>query len=318
MTMFDTETTTLPSYRKPLSAWDDQSWIRSQPTRNASCEGFAFPPDLVPLSRHPRFSDDPGLRRRLLAYRLLTHLQFTTMLELEHVNAVCSMLARDCYALDLNREQKNDALRIYCDEGGHALFVELLSGKVEQCHAIERGALPEPRFHNVLRRMFEQHRGVIAEQVLHLFFVSVSETLVSKILREIPRDPQVAPLVREVIGDHARDEGTHSVYFHWLFPRAWSRLTRPKQELLAQILPEFLDAFLAPDLGCEKRVLAALGFEPRVIDSMLEETYQPGLVRSGVRAAAQPTLRMFEAAGVFETNAGKEAFLAHDLRLESA
>src|SRR5215216_5804588 len=110
--MFETEMT-LPSYRKPLSAWDDQSWIRSQPTRSASCEGLAFPPDLVPLARHPRFSDDQGLRRRLLAYRLLTHLQFTTILELEHVNAVCSMLARDCYVLDLNREQKNDALRIY-------------------------------------------------------------------------------------------------------------------------------------------------------------------------------------------------------------
>ena len=118
--------TKLPTYRKPLQAWDDQSWIRSQPTRTSSCDGYAFPLELVPLARHPRFSDDPPLRRRLLAYLLLTHLQFTTVLELEHVNAVCSLLARDRYALELSREQKNDALRIYCDEGGHALFVELL------------------------------------------------------------------------------------------------------------------------------------------------------------------------------------------------
>lgn len=310
--------TKLPTYRKPLQAWDDQSWIRSQPTRTSSCDGYAFPLELVPLARHPRFSDDPPLRRRLLAYRLLTHLQFTTVLELEHVNAVCSLLARDRYALELSREQKNDALRIYCDEGGHALFVELLSAQVEASYGIERGALPEPRFHRVLEQIFEQHGGSIAKEILHLFFVAVSETLVSKILREIPRDPRVAPLVREVIGDHARDEGTHSAYFHWLFPRAWDRLTRPKQELLAQVLPRFLEAFLAPDLGCDRRVLQALGVEPSAIQSLLEATYQLDASDAVIRAAAQPTLRMFEAAGVFESAAAQDAFVAQGLYLESS
>lgn len=307
---------TFVAYRKPLSAWDAESWIRSKPTRHASCDGFAFPPELVPLSRHPRFSDDPVLRQRLLAYRLLTHLQFTTMLELEHVNAVCSRLACDGYVLDLSRDQKNDALRIYCDEGGHALFVELLSDAVERCHGIERGVLPRPRFHLVLQQMFDQHGGDIARELLHLFFVSVSETLVSKILRDIPQDPQVAPLVREVIGDHARDEGKHSIYFHWLFPRAWSRLSRPKQELVGRILPEFLDAFLAPDISCDGRVLEALAFDEATRKKVLEETYLPARIQRGVRCAAQPTLRMFEAAGVFEVSAAADAFAARDLYLE--
>ncbi|WP_437287406.1 diiron oxygenase [Sorangium sp. So ce406] len=309
---------TLAPYRKPLSGWDAASWIRSKPIRSASCEGLAFPPELVPLSRHPRFVDDRASMERLLAYRLLTHLQFTTMLELEHVNAVCSRLARDCYALELSREQKNDALRIYCDEGAHALFVELLSVTIENRHGVERAALPQPRFHAVLERIFERHGGEVAPELLHLFFVSVSETLVSKILREIPRHPAVAPLVREVIGDHAQDEGTHSVYFHWLFPRAWSRLDRPKQELVGRILPRFLDAFLAPDLGCDARVLEALSFDEPTREEMLEETYQPGPVRGAVRSAAQPTLRMFEAAGVFETAAAADAFAEYDLYLENA
>jgi hypothetical protein len=303
-------------YRKPLASWDDESWIRSKPARRASCEGFAFSPELVPMAQHPRFTEDTKLRERLLAFRLLTHLQFTTVLELAHVNAVCARLARDQYALDLTRDQKLDALRIYCDEGGHALFVELLSDAIERRHGIERSVLPKPRFHQVLEEIFEEHGSRIAPELLHLFFVSVSETLVTKILRDIPRDPRVAPLVREVIGDHARDEGTHSVYFHWLFPKAWERLPRPQQELLGQLLPRFLEAFLAPDISGEARVLQALGLDEDERKEVLAETYDPNGVRQGVRAAAQPTLRLFEGAGVFEQPSVVEAFLNRGLYLE--
>jgi hypothetical protein len=309
--------TTASCYRKPLAAWDDESWIRSKPARRASCEGFAFSPELVPIAQHPRFAENVRLRERLLAFRLLTHLQFTTVLELAHVNAVCARLARDQYALDLTRDQKLDALRIYCDEGGHALFVELLSDAIERRHGIERSVLPKPRFHQVLEDLFVEQGSRMAPELLHLFFVSVSETLVTKILRDIPRDPRVAPLVREVIGDHARDEGTHSVYFHWLFPKAWERLRAQQQELLGQILPRFLEAFLAPDMAGEARILQALGLKEDERQQVLAETYDPSGIRQAVRAAAQPTLRLFEGAGVFDRPSVADAFLSWGLYLES-
>jgi hypothetical protein len=145
----------------------------------------------------------------------------------------------------------------------------------------------------------------------------VSETLVTKILRDIPRDPRVAPLVREVIGDHARDEGTHSVYFHWLFPKAWERLPKSQQELLGQLLPRFLEAFLAPDISGEARVLQALGLDDDERQRVLAETYDPSSVRQAVRAAAQPTLRLFEGAGVFDQPSVAEAFLNRGLYLEA-
>lgn len=55
----------------------------------------------------------------VLAYWLLGHLQFTTLLELNHVNPICSTLAEGQVPISLTREQRNDALRIYCDESGH-------------------------------------------------------------------------------------------------------------------------------------------------------------------------------------------------------
>jgi hypothetical protein len=257
------------------------------------------------------------MMQQLLAYRLLSHLQFTTVLELEHVNGVCSKLARGCYELELSCGQKNDALRIYCDEGGHALFVELLSREVELLHQVDRRALGQARFQSVLARLFSEYGNLVHRDWLHLFFVCVSETLVSKILREIPRDPSVAPAVREVIGDHARDEGTHSVYFHWLFPKAWQTLTGKQQEVLGALLPTLLDAFLAPDTACDERVLQALGVSSQVRRRLLEQTYDPTMIRDNVRTAAQPTLRMFANAGIFERAGTFEAFAAADLYLES-
>lgn len=309
--------TNVTGYRRPLAAWDDESWIRSKPARQASSEGLAFPPELVPLAGHPRFNHDPQLRDRLLAFRLLAHLQFTTVLELAHVNEVCARLARAQYAIDLSRDQKHDALRIYCDEGGHALFVELLSDAIERRHGIERSVIPVPRFHGLLHDIFAEKGDRLAPDLLHLFFVAISETLVTKILRDIPRDRRVAPLVREVIGDHARDEGTHSVYFHWLFPKAWERLSKPSQELLGPVLPRFLEAFLAPDITCDQRVLQALGLDERERSQVLAETYEPAAVRRAVRSAAQPTLRLFESAGVLALPSAADAFQARELYLET-
>lgn len=306
------------NYRRPFSAWDEESWIRSKPVRRTGFDGHAFPPRLVPLASHPRLAGQPELCRRLLALRLLSHLQFTTLLELEHVNVVCSKLARGKCDVSLTLEQRNDALRIYCDEGGHALFVELLSSEVERQYGVSRAVLTRPRFDAVLEQMLSQFGAAVPLDLLHLMFVSVSETLVTKILREIPGDRETAPIVREVIGDHARDEGTHSVFFHWLFPRVWRASTPAQQQILGAILPEFLWAFLGPDLENERRVLCSLGVPDEEARGLLDEVYAPHIVAKNVRLAAQPTLRMFASAGVLSSATIAEAFAARELYEEGS
>jgi hypothetical protein len=254
----------------------------------------------VPLCQHRIIQAEPALHNKVLAYRLLTHLQFTTVLELEHVNWVCSALARGQGPVTLDADQRNDALRIYCDEGGHALFVELLSRKVEAAHDVDRAILGRPGFDRTFDRLVEQYSGDIPTELIRLFFVCVSETLVTKILRDIPVDQRVSPLVRSVIGDHAADESIHSVYFHWYFSYLWSSLSPRDKEVVGQILPELVWTFLGPDRTCEANVLRKLGFLERDADRILDETYQAGSAEASVLIAAQPTLRMFQKAGVFD------------------
>ncbi len=300
-------------YRSPFSRWNESSWIRSKPVREGQILGLPFSPDLVPLAAHPAIAQDANNWITVLAYRLLTHLQFTTILELSHVNPICSALSLGQAPIYLSTEQRNDALRIYCDEAGHALFVELFSRQVERTFGVNRAVIGRPQLERKIEHIISKHQSLISPNLIKLFFVTVSETLVTKVLNNVPHDDRVASVVRAVIGDHAADEALHSVYFRNLFPLLWKNLSLYEKEKIGQILPQFIWAFLEPDCQVEYNVLRRLGFNSKDSEGILEEVYVPKQVAQGVRQAANPTLKMFEAADIFAIPAIEQAFVIYDL-----
>lgn len=300
-------------YRSPFSRWNESSWIRSKPIRENDITGLPFSPDLVPASAHQLVADDFNCWMTVLAYRLLAHLQFTTRLELSHVNPICSALAQGQAPIVLTTEQRHDALRIYCDEGGHALFVELLSKQVEQTFGVDSNILGCPQFERTLEQVVQEHQTQVSPNLIKLFFVTVSETLVTKVLLSVPQDQRVAPAVRAVIGDHAADEALHSAYFRNLFPMLWHGLSLTEREIIGQLLPRLVWAFLGPDRFVEANVLRNLGFAPNNVARVLEEVYVPSQVAQAVRQAARPTMKMFETAGVFANSTVKQAFADYEL-----
>lgn len=301
------------SYQSPFTRWNESSWIRSKPLREDKIFGLPFSPDLVPLAAHHAIFEDSNCWMTILAYRLLAHLQFTTLLELNHVNPICSALAQGQALIALTTEQRNDALRIYCDESGHALFVELFSTQVEETFGLKRSVLGRPQFDQTLRKIITENRSRLSPNLIKLFFVTISETLITKVLNNVPHDTQVASIVRSVIGDHAADEALHSVYFRKLFPVLWNNLSNYEKEEIGQLLPQLVWAFLGPDLQVEYRILKQLGFNAKDAEGILEEVYVPGQVAQLVRQAANPTLKMFEAAGVFSIPAVKQVFANYEL-----
>ncbi|MGV2829329.1 diiron oxygenase [Myxosarcina sp. GI1(2024)] len=310
------EPTSQENYRSPFSRWNKSSWIRSKPFRECdigNVEGLPFSPDLVPVATHPAIVSVPTHRITFLAYRLLAHLQFTTLLELSHVNPVCKSLALGRAPIYLSTLQQNDALRIYCDEGGHALFVELFSTQVEDAFGLNRSVVGRPQFDRIIEKIITQHQTRLSPNLIRLFFVTISETLVTKVLNDIPHDPQVASIVRAVIGNHAADEALHSVYFRGLFPALWQSLTSYDKEEMGQLLPQLVWAFLGPDHQLEYSILRRLGFDAKDSEGILEEVYVPDRVAQVVRQAANPTLKMFAAAGVFDNPAIERIFADYKL-----
>lgn len=302
------------NYRSPFSRWNESSWIRSKPIREDKFfEGLPFSPDLVPLAAHRAISEDSNCWMAVLAYQLLAHLQFTTLLELNHVNPICSSLAQGQAPVTLTALQQNDALRIYCDEGGHALFVELFSAQVESTFGVNRSVLGRPQFDRTLEKLINAHQTRLSPNLIKLFFVTISETLITKVLHNVPHDPQVASVVRAIIGDHAADEALHSVYFRNLFPLLWNSLSPYEQEEIGKLLPQLVWAFLGPDYQVDESILIKLGFNAEDAQGILEEVYVPGQVAKVVRQAASPTMKMFDSAGVFSLPAVEQVFRDYQL-----
>jgi hypothetical protein len=298
---------------KLFSRWNERSWIRSKPMRQDTIVGLPFSPDLVPLASHSAIAQDHNLWMTVLAYRLLAHLQFTTLLELNHVNPVCSALSLGSAPINLNIQQRNDALKIYCDEGGHALFVELFSTQVKETFTLGDSVLGRPIFEKVLNDIIAEHQTKLSPDLIKLFFVTISETLVTKILKQVPSDPKVANVVRNVIGDHAADEALHGAYFQALFPLLWQNLSSLEKQEMVKILPRLVWAFLGPDYDVEYNVLKALDFSDVDAKGILQEVFVASDVAAGVKQAASPTLRMFQKAGVFEVRGAFQIFADYQL-----
>ncbi|MDJ0737933.1 MAG: diiron oxygenase [Nostocaceae cyanobacterium] len=296
-----------------FSRWNETSWIRSKPMREDSIIGLPFSPNLVPLASHQAIAQDNQLWMTVLAYRLLAHLQFTTLLELNHVNPICSALAQGKAPVYLNVGQRNDALKIYCDEGGHALFVEVLSTKVKEKFSLDDSVLGLPIFEKVMENIIAENQTQLSSDLIKLFFVTISETLVTKVLKQVPRDPKVATVVKNVIGDHAADEALHGAYFNDLFPILWNGISTLEKQEMVKVLPRLVWAFLGPDYDVEYNVLKALGFSEIDARGILQEVFIPNEVASNVRQAASPTLRMFEKAGVFEVHGAFQIFADYQL-----
>ena len=298
---------------KLFSRWNEKSWIRSKPMRQDSIVGLPFSPDLVPLANHSAIAQDDNLWMTVLAYRLLAHLQFTTLLELNHVNPICSALSLGSAPINLNIQQRNDALKIYCDEAGHALFVELFSNQVKETFSLGDSVLGRPVFEKVIETIIAENQTILSPDLIKLFFVTISETLVTKVLKQVPSDPKVANVVRDVIGDHAADEALHGAYFQALFPLLWQNLSSLEKQEMIKLLPRLVWAFLGPDYDVEYNVLKALDFSDIDAKGILEEVFKPNEVAAGVKQAASPTLRMFEKAGVFEVSGAFQIFADYQL-----
>ncbi|YAF94605.1 MAG: diiron oxygenase [Nodularia sp. CChRGM 3473] len=300
-------------HKSLFSHWHETSWIRSKPIRQDAISGLPFSPELVPLASHPLIVADYQRWINVLGYHLLAHLQFTTLLELNHVNSVCSALAQGKAPILLSTQQRNDALKIYCDEGGHALFVEDFSHQVEEAFALNRSVVGRPSFERVMEKIIAENQTQLSSELIKLFFVTISETLVTKVLKNIPHDPEVASVVREVINDHAVDEALHSAYFRNLFPLLWAHLSAYEKEKMIHILPKLVWAFLSPDRQLEYSIIRRLGFNAPDAEDILQEVYIPEQVALSVKQAASPTLKMFEAAGVFNIPSACQIFADYQL-----
>ncbi|MFQ6025994.1 MAG: diiron oxygenase [Dehalococcoidia bacterium] len=305
-----------PIYQSKLSRWDQQASVRAKPHRVMAEEEqgkLYFPPELVPHVQHPLILDrGEQIVRELLIQRLYVYMDFTEILEINAISPVLLQIARDQSGFDLPEEMVRDAYKIYVDEAYHGLFSDDLKRQVESATGVKPIQVPMPNF---LRRLDEIESALPEEfqNLARMFFVFVSETLISSILADIPVDNRVATTVREVVADHAEDEGRHHAYFAKLLDFIWPQLTRQERAIAGPLLPQFIRSFLDPDLAAITSILAGYGLTPGETQQVVAESYLQATISSGAREAAKSTLRHIQRNGVLEDMETAEAFYRSDL-----
>ena len=303
-------------YTSRFHNWERRASVRNKPQRaldDADGARLFFPPELVPVTAHPlvrRLATQPV--ENLLVHRLHHYLWFTTELEAIGVIPVTLSLGLGRSGLDLPEPMRRDALKITTDEAWHAQFSDDLIAQVAQ----ETGIGPRlPAAGQFTERLAELRAaaGPGLGHLCDLLFAVVSETLISALLSDIPKDTRLRTAVRDIVADHAEDEGRHHAYFRSLLTRLWPALGRRERRVLGPMVPDLVRVFLEPDYGAVSFAMLATGVPGHALEQVMAESYPADRVTRDIAAAARTTVRYFTEVGALDDPATGEAFAAAGL-----
>ncbi|GAB0105184.1 diiron oxygenase [Nocardia sp. JMUB6875] len=300
-----------PGYRSSFAQWETRASVRSRPRRHPTAvlgpDQVFFPPELFPVLSAPALADlDPAARQSILQHALYQYLHFTTVLEQHAVLPVTSAISLGDVGIALPEAMRADAYKITTDEAWHAQFAYDFIAELHAETGVPSSALVRPRFVTDLARLREEVEPSL-RRLADLLFTTVSETLVSQLLMDIPRDGRIPDPIREVVADHAMDEGRHQTYFRQFLRELWTQLGTAERRFAGPLIPRLVEIFLAPDLGSVEAILRQAGLAPTVVSTALRETYA-AVPEGRLAAEARVTVRLFDEVGALDDHATRAAF----------
>lgn len=267
----------------------------------------------MPYHDHPLVRALPAPRRaELLARHLFHYLSFTAHFETRVVNRATERIAGGRSGVDTGTDVRLDAYRIYCDEGYHSLY----SLDVIDQISTATGITPLPyAFDPFLRRLDATGAQALPDSpvLAQLLQVVVFETLITGILNDVPKDPRVLTVVRDIVRDHAKDEGWHHAFFSRFFRDLWAQQPPARRARIARCAPALIRSSLHPDPRPVRDSLTAAGLTPAAAEDVLRDAYAPDRVNASIRVTARHTVRLFEEAGALDVPGGRDAFHAAEL-----
>ncbi|MCU1640741.1 MAG: hypothetical protein JWN03_1016 [Nocardia sp.] len=307
----------LPQYRSSFRQWETRSTVRNAPRREPgpleAVDSFFFPPELFPVLSAPALGDlGDRIRQQALLHALYQYLHFTTVLEQQAVLPVTSLISLGRAGVVLPAEMRADAFKITTDEAWHAQFAYDFVRDLESVTGVPSDALVEPRFVQAVARLREEVEPG-RRRLADLLFTTVSETLVSQLLTDIPRDSRLPRPVRDVVADHAMDEGRHQTYFKRFLRELWVQLDAAERRFAGPLIPRLVEAFLAPDLLSVEAILLCSGVPSALAEDALDQTFSTGRTAGALAAAARVTVRSFTEVGALEDPGTHAAFASSGL-----
>jgi hypothetical protein len=300
------------TYDSNLSDWDQTASARIKPRRLLANKEVAnspfFPPELTPEALHNMVHNlGDEARQEILVQRLYTYFKTVAQLEQDQVNRVILKVAQRKIGVNLPWDLAFDAYKIYTDESYHSLCAVDLEHQIELATGVK--AHPMGVCH-CLARLEELTLTVPQDLRLlaDIFATCICEMLVTSILSDIANDPRIVSTVREVVADHIEDEEKHFVYFSKLLQFLWTHLDERGHQEIGPLLPQFILAFLEPDVTAIERTLTGCNLKPAQVQQIIDESYPYPQVLANMRWRAKATLQYFESIGIVANQQILQAF----------
>ncbi|WP_106745387.1 diiron oxygenase [Yoonia maritima] len=277
------------NYASPFRNWDSRASVRSAPQRQLGDSETLFPSELVPITNHPLFGRKyEHLRSVICNLELLRFLDFTTKLEMVVVNDATAKVALGLFPFVLDDEAQLDAHRIYVDEAYHSLF----SFQMAQNVRIRLGLnncfeLPQPAFLRRTNALVSGLDSQLRREYAKLFFVIISEMLITSTLNEARSYSGVDEGIRKLMSDHSSDEYRHHIFYRQLLEQIWPQIDIDTKEFFLSNLESFTAAYLRPDKKSLVKEMLFAGLQRDDAEQIFDETYVPDVVRSYDLACTQ-------------------------------
>jgi hypothetical protein len=176
-------------YQSPFEDWHAFSTVH-KPLPDFTCEAglVLFAPELVPGIGHPLVEKSgSSAKHRLMMRKLESYNAFTESLEYKAVMTASIKIAQNPQAFGLCERAGRDARLIVTDESHHAHVAKELINHIPGFSELPPLIPSQPPFLRGLEELERSLPTAFADDLL-IAFVSISETLITSILRGIPRD----------------------------------------------------------------------------------------------------------------------------------
>ncbi|MDA4845231.1 diiron oxygenase [Hoeflea poritis] len=289
-----------------LFDWHRRAAVRNAPRYMLNEDDIGdhlFPQKLAPVLKHPRVRQLDGEHIcGLLNNHLFRYLDFTAKLEMAVVNDVVKDIAFGHMPMPLDDLAILAAHKIYVDEAFHALMSVDLLQQAQQLLQVEAILPKAPRFLRELRGHLSAAKSEEERRLIRLFFVIVSETLITNSLTDIRQDRNLPVAVRKTLAQHAKDEAAHQKFFLGLLRGLWPVLRPSDQAFCLLLIPRFVHAFVAPDYQAMASELHAFGLSLDDAQIVIRETYEAKVIDQFAQTCSSDLVLLIEELTSTQTN----------------